>query len=87
MKKNKSFSEKFLRMSICRKWSNYEFRTFVTLDVTTPDIYAQFTIQLLISNHGNVSFTWDSNEAVTWQCNMTHDLMEVDVNCSGGSWT
>ena len=63
------------------------FWTFVTLDVTTPDIYAQFTIQPSISNYGNVSFTWDSNEAVTWQCNMTHNLMEVDVNCSGGSWT
>ena len=63
------------------------FWTFVTLDVTAPDIYAQFTIQPSISNYGNVSFTWDSNEAVTWQCNMTHDLMEVDVNCSGGSWT
>ena len=64
-----------------------KFWTFVTLDVTPPDIYAQFTIQPSISNYGNVSFTWDSNEAVTWQCTMTHDLVEFDVNCSGGSWT
>ena len=63
------------------------FWTFVTLDVTPPVIHAQFTIQPSISNYGNVSFTWDSNEAVTWQCNMTHDLMEVNVNCSGGTWT
>ena len=63
------------------------FWTFVTLDVTPPVIYAEFTIQPSVSNYGNASFTWDSNEAVIWQCNMTHDLMKVDVNCSGGSWT
>ena len=62
------------------------FWTFVTLDVT-PVIYAEFTIQPSVSNYGNVSFTWNSNEAVTWQCNMTHNLMKVVVNCSGGSWT
>ena len=66
---------------------NKDFWTFVTLDVTPPVIHAQFTMQPSTSDCINVSFTWDSNEAVTWQCNMTHNFMEVDMNCSGGSWT
>ena len=61
-----------------------KFWTFTTRDVTPPDI--NFVFQPSISN-ANISFVWESNENVIWQCAITHNLTEIQINCSEGSWS
>ena len=60
-----------------------DFWTFTTQDVTPPEI--NFILQPSKSN-ANISFSWMSNEAVVWRCEIIHDLIEINVNCSEGLW-
>ena len=62
------------------------FWTFVTLDVTPP------TINVLASNNttvgANASFSWESNENVTWRCVLENSSTQdvENVTCSEASW-
>ena len=60
------------------------FWTFTTQDVTPPVI--QFIMQPSLSN-GNISISWMTNETVVWWCEIVHNQVKIDVNCSEGSWS
>ena len=59
------------------------FWVFETLDVTPPNIH--FLVSPPVSNE-NISLSWESNEVVTWKCNLTGENQQLEVNCSDGSW-
>ena len=60
-----------------------DFWVFRTLDVTPPTI--RFLNSPPVSNI-NISVSWESNEYVTWQCNLTTELQTVELDCSNGFW-
>ena len=62
---------------------NKTFWTFETLDVTPPTI--TFLENPLTSNT-NVSFSWESNENVTWQCKLINGTAEFQVSCDEAYW-
>ncbi len=59
-----------------------DFWIFETLNVT-PTITFLEKPSLSIAN---VSFSWESNEEVTWQCKLIESTTEYEVNCSKASW-
>ncbi len=59
-----------------------DFWTFETID-TTPTITL---LENAIIDNANVSFSWESNENVTWECYLTHGAMVSALDCSGGYW-
>ena len=59
------------------------FWTFETRDTTPPII--TFLESASITN-ANVTIRWESNENVTWECNIVHNNVEFSVNCSEGYW-
>lgn len=63
--------------------NNKTFWTFETMDVTPPAI--TFLENPLTSN-ANVSFSWESNENVTWQCKLINGTAEFRVSCDEAYW-
>ena len=61
-----------------------EFWTFVTMDVTPPSI--MFLERPSVSN-ASVIISWQTNENVTWECNLVKDSARSSVNCSEAYWT
>ena len=59
------------------------FWTFETMDVTPPSI--TFLENPLLTN-ANVSFSWESNENVTWECVLVQSAIESAINCSDAYW-
>ena len=59
------------------------FWTFETRDTTPPTI--TFLENPSLTN-ANVTIRWESNENVTWECNLVHGNVESAVNCSEGYW-
>lgn len=57
--------------------------TFVTLDVTPPNV--TFLLSPSVTN-SNVSLSWESNENATWRCVLELGSVQSVVNCSGGFW-
>ena len=64
---------------------NKTFWCFDTLDVTPPII--TFLVSPDNSNNSNISFSWESNENVTWTCVLEQGSMEYPVNCSDAYWS
>lgn len=62
---------------------NKSFWSFETMDVTPPTI--SFVMSPTVSN-SNVSFSWVSNEIVTWTCVIEQSSIESTVNCSEAYW-
>ena len=60
-----------------------EFWTFETRDVTPPVV--RFLASPSLSN-SNMTFSWESNELVTWSCMLTEGVLTIELNCSGGFW-
>ena len=61
------------------------FWTFETMDLTPPII--TFLLNPSVSNT-NVSFAWESDENVTWECVLVNDTNDSEsiVNCSEAYW-
>ena len=59
------------------------FWVFATLDVTPPNI--RFLVSPRVSNV-NISLSWESDEEVTWECNLSTDIQVLEVECSNGFW-
>ena len=59
------------------------FWVFATLDVTPPNI--RFLVSPRVSNV-NISLSWESDEEVTWECNLSTDIQVFEVECSNGFW-
>ena len=60
------------------------FWTFETMDITPPTII--FLLNTAVTNT-NVSFSWESNENVTWECFLQHSMVVSSVNCSEAHWS
>ena len=60
-----------------------DFWTFETRDVTPPVLW--FIANPSLSN-ANVTFSWASNEVVTWVCRLMEGAMVLEVNCSEAYW-
>ena len=60
------------------------FWTFQTLDVTPPT--TMFLASPGLTNGDNVFFAWESNEAATWNCTLINGTIEMEVDCSNGTW-
>ena len=59
------------------------FWIFDTMDLTPPTI--NFLVSPTVSN-ANVSFSWESNENVTWTCVLRQGLVESIVDCPSAYW-
>ena len=60
------------------------FWTFETKDVTPPTITF---LDILSVTNANVSFSWESNENVTWKCKVVNGTTEYEVGCSEAYWS